>query len=134
MPGRGLFRRACCGDAEVVAAAIADGGAVDAALGSGYKHRRDTLLSSVDLTVQQIVWAPGMLSPPHEHRMWAVVGVYDGEERNRLYERVAAGLTERGCQDVARGEVFVLDTTAIHSVENLDGCERLDFMSMAGTS
>ena len=104
---------------EVVAAAIADGGAVDAALGSGYKRERDTLLSSVDLTVQRIVWAPGMLSPPHEHRMWAVVGVYDGEERNRLYERVSAGLTERGCHDVGRGEVFVLDATAIHSVENV---------------
>ena len=39
-------------------------------------------------------------------------------EVNRLYERARDGLRERGRCVVAAGDVLVLDTDAIHSVEN----------------
>lgn len=41
-----------------------------------------TLFSSAALTVQHLAWPPGTGSPPHDHRMWAVVAVYRGEEHN----------------------------------------------------
>ena len=105
---------------EVVAAAIADGSSIDAALGTGFKSAPDTLFSSVDLTVLRIRWAPGFVSSPHDHRMWAVIGVYAGEELNRLYDRSPDGLWECGRRAVAQRDVFVLDSDAIHSVENAD--------------
>jgi hypothetical protein len=38
------------------------------------------LFSSPELTVQRIVWPGGAARPAHNHGMWAVVGVYAGEE------------------------------------------------------
>jgi predicted metal-dependent enzyme (double-stranded beta helix superfamily) len=105
---------------DVVAAAIADGSSIDAALGTEFKRAPDILFSSVDLTVQRIRWPPGFVSSPHDHRMWAVIGVYAGEELNRLYDRSPNGLTECGRHAVAQRDVFVLDQNAIHLVENPD--------------
>ena len=105
---------------EVVAAAIADGSSIDAALGTEFKRAPDILFSSVDLTVQRIRWAPGFVGSPHDHRMWAVIGVYAGEELNRLYDRSPDGLRACGRRAVAQRDVFVLDSDAIHSVENAD--------------
>jgi predicted metal-dependent enzyme (double-stranded beta helix superfamily) len=105
--------------AEVVAAAIRDGGAIDAALGTELKGEADTLFSSPELTVQRIVWPGGAASPPHDHRMWAVVGVYAGEEVNRLYRRGPSGLEERAVRPVGAAEVLTLGEDAVHSVENL---------------
>jgi predicted metal-dependent enzyme (double-stranded beta helix superfamily) len=34
------------------------------------------------LTVLHTVVNPGFVSPPHDHRTWAVIGVYDGQEDN----------------------------------------------------
>ena len=88
-------------------------------LGTELKGNNDTLFSSEALTVQRIIWVPGLPSVPHEHRMWAVVGVYAGEELNRIYERSPDGrLTEIRTRAVPERDVFVLDADAIHSVEN----------------
>jgi predicted metal-dependent enzyme (double-stranded beta helix superfamily) len=103
---------------QVVATAIADGSSIDSVLGTERKADNDSLFSSEDLTVQRIIWVPGLPSVPHEHRMWAVVGVYAGEELNRIYERSPGGLKEVGNRAIAEREVFVLDADAIHSVEN----------------
>lgn len=77
-----------------------------------------TLFSSADLTVQHLAWPPGIGSPPHDHRMWAVVGVYRGEEHNALWKRSDDGLREAGTRVVGAGELLVLDASAIHSVSN----------------
>ena len=107
---------------EIVASTIADGPAIDAVLGTELKGDNDTLFSSEALTVQRIIWIPGLASVPHEHRMWAVVGVYAGEELNRMYERSPdGGLTELRTRAVPEHDVFVLDVDAIHSVENRGG-------------
>jgi predicted metal-dependent enzyme (double-stranded beta helix superfamily) len=103
---------------ELVAAAIVDGSSIDAAIGTEYKREADMLFSSANLTVQRILWPRGIVTPPHDHRIWAVVGVFAGEETNRLYERSPEGLKESGRQAVAQGDVIVLGADAIHSVEN----------------
>ena len=38
--------------------------------GLNFLHQSD------DLTVIHVVWAPGMVLHPHDHRMWAVIGIY----------------------------------------------------------
>ena len=103
---------------KVVGTTIADGGAIDAVLGAALTGEEQALFSSEDLTVQRILWPGGMFTPPHEHRMWAVIGVYRGEELNRFYERTPQGLKECGQRAVGRGDVLVLDSDTIHSVEN----------------
>jgi predicted metal-dependent enzyme (double-stranded beta helix superfamily) len=103
---------------NVVGTAIADGDAIDAALGAELTGEQEALFSSADLTVQRILWPGGVRTSPHEHLMWAVIGVYRGEELNRFYERTPNGIKECGDRAVGRGEVLVLDPDTIHSVEN----------------
>ena len=103
---------------EVVRATVVDGAAIDAALGVENASYPSALYDSDELTVQRITWWPGYRSLPHEHRMWAVVGVYDGVEVNRVFARTAAGLEPRATHDVGAGQVISLDESAVHSVEN----------------
>lgn len=103
---------------EVVAAAIADGPSIDAALGTSVYGARDNLFVSPDLTVQRIGWPAGSQSNPHDHRMWAVVGVYEGTEVNRLFQRTSHGLVEQSVCSIEQGQVLVLDETAVHAVGN----------------
>jgi predicted metal-dependent enzyme (double-stranded beta helix superfamily) len=102
----------------VVEAAISDGASIDAALGTERQRENDTLFSSRMLTVQRILWPGGVGSSPHEHRMWAVIGVYRGEELNHLFERTPDGLKEYDERVVRRREALALDANVIHSVEN----------------
>ena len=92
---------------KVVAAAITDGVSIDAALGTTLTGDNDTLFVSEALTVQRIQWVPGLPSIPHEHRMWAVVGVYKGEELNRIYQRSSAGLREARSELVTERSLLV---------------------------
>jgi predicted metal-dependent enzyme (double-stranded beta helix superfamily) len=103
---------------EVVASAIRDGSSIDATLGTEFKREPDTLFSSETLTVQRILWPGGVWTSPHDHRVWAVIGVYTGEEMNRLYKNTSDGLQELQTCAVAQRDVLVLDADAIHRVDN----------------
>lgn len=74
-----------------------------------------------DLTVLHVVWAPSMSIYPHDHRMWAAIGIYAGREDNAFYRREAPGartLTESGGTRLDTGDTVVLGDDAIHSVTN----------------
>ena len=74
-----------------------------------------------DLTVLHLVWAPGMRLYPHDHRMWAVIGIYTGQEDNSFFRRTAPGqgtLVESGGKEVAAGDLLMLGDDAIHAVAN----------------
>ena len=71
-----------------------------------------------DLTVLHAVWAPGMQLFPHDHRMWAAIGIYAGQEDNAFYRRAGTGLTESGGKEIGEGEVLVLGDDVIHAVTN----------------
>ena len=74
-----------------------------------------------DLTVLHVVWAPGMSIYPHNHGMWAVIGIYEGQEDNAFYRREAPGaptLTESGGKQLTTGDVLVLGDDTIHAVTN----------------
>jgi predicted metal-dependent enzyme (double-stranded beta helix superfamily) len=81
----------------------------------------NVLHGSPDLTVLNVVWAPRMQLPPHDHRMWAAIGIYTGREDNALFRRSApAALTidESGSRELDEGDVLALGRDAIHSVTN----------------
>jgi predicted metal-dependent enzyme (double-stranded beta helix superfamily) len=74
-----------------------------------------------DLTVLHVVWAPGMSIYPHDHRMWAVIGIYEGQEDNAFFRRTAPRvptLIESGGKQLRTGDVAVLGDDTIHGVTN----------------
>ena len=71
-----------------------------------------------DLTVLRVAWTPGMALYPHEHRMWAVIGMYGGQEDNAFYRRAREASRPAGGRELPAGEVLLLGDDAIHSVAN----------------
>lgn len=74
-----------------------------------------------DLTVLHVVWAPGMDIYPHDHRMWAAIGIYAGVEDNAFYRRSGPGertLIDSGGKRLGAGDTVVLGDDTIHGVTN----------------
>jgi predicted metal-dependent enzyme (double-stranded beta helix superfamily) len=73
---------------EVLACAVSDPAAVLKGLGEPNRPQIQALFHSDALTILNVVWAPGMMVMPHNHRMWAVIGIYAGREDNVFWRRV----------------------------------------------
>jgi predicted metal-dependent enzyme (double-stranded beta helix superfamily) len=73
---------------------------------------------SDDLTILKVVWAPGMSFRPHNHLMWAAIGLYGGQEDNTFYRRTGQGLIESGGRQLITGDVALLGDDTIHAVAN----------------
>jgi predicted metal-dependent enzyme (double-stranded beta helix superfamily) len=77
------------------------------------------LYHAPDLTVLNIVWAPGMRLMPHDHRMWAVIGIYTGAEDNEFFRRDPQhSLVTSNGRRLEVGDVAALGTETIHAVTN----------------
>ena len=74
---------------------------------------RDARLSVADVTTP-----PGLKSPAHNHNMWAVIGVYDGQELNRFFRCENDQLQEKGERLLDEGDVAVLGKQAVHAIAN----------------
>ena len=127
------FLRSC---AEV--AGLPDGAARTAAMarealvapgfGAAVQARREqgmpddgTFVRTATFTALPADVPPGTLSPPHDHRMWAVIAVYEGQEDNVFYARdpeAHDALRECGRASAAAGEVLELGAEAIHTIAN----------------
>ena len=92
--------------------------AVLSELGEPTRGGLNTLYHAPDLTILNIVWAPGMTLHPHNHCMWAVIGIYGGEEENIFYRRDGSGLTQHGMKSLEAGNTVQLVEDIIHSVHN----------------
>jgi predicted metal-dependent enzyme (double-stranded beta helix superfamily) len=97
---------------------IADPDALERAIGPVELGGITPLHHAPDLTVLRVAWTPGMALYPHEHRMWAVIGMYGGQEDNAFFRRAPRGLTPAGGRDLPAGDVLVLGDDVIHSVAN----------------
>ena|SRR5690242_4995905 len=103
---------------ELLARVIADPTGVEAALGTPRRAGISTLHHDRDLTILNVVWAPGMTIYPHDHRMWALIGLYGGREDNTFYRREADGLRVAGDKQLGGGDTTVLGKSVIHAVTN----------------
>jgi predicted metal-dependent enzyme (double-stranded beta helix superfamily) len=108
--------------AEVVARAASDPAAIFAGLGEPRRGELVTLYRAADLTILNVVLGPDMTIVPHDHRMWAVIGVYAGREDNLFWRRapagVAQGLVAAGMKSVCARDTEALRDDVIHSVVN----------------
>lgn len=73
---------------------------------------------SPTLTVLNAVWPPGMALYPHDHRMWAAIGIYGGQEDNTFYRRRDGRLVASGGRDLRQRDVVLLGDDTIHAVHN----------------
>jgi predicted metal-dependent enzyme (double-stranded beta helix superfamily) len=79
----------------------------------------ELLVHRPDITVIHATWAPGMHLMAHDHRMWAVIGIYQGAEDNQFYRRGSGGfLVESNGRRLEVGDVAVLGESTIHAVSN----------------
>ena len=103
---------------EVLERAVAAPGEVEAVLGTPHVGDISALHHSADLTIMNVVWVPGMAAPPHNHHMWALIGLYGGQEDNTFYRREGDGVRAAGGKTLVVRETALLGREIIHSVTN----------------
>ena len=103
---------------EVVARAVAEPGAVLKWLGEPKRGEVQKVYHSPELTILNVVWAPYMTIYPHNHRMWAVIGVYTGREDNIFWRRIGSRVEAAGAQALSQRDAVPLGPDIIHSVTN----------------
>ncbi|EYD71941.1 hypothetical protein [Limimaricola hongkongensis] len=108
--------------AEIMRRAMSDPAGVLAALGEPTEPGIRPLYQSSTLTIIDLAWRPSMTIPPHNHEMWAVIGIYGGREDNIFWRRIAdhpEGLIEAaGARSLSTGDVCPMGPDIIHSVTN----------------
>ena len=67
---------------DVVPRAVADPASVLKGLGEPNVPASTSSISPVISMLLNVVWAPMMTVVPHNHSMWAVIGIYTGREDN----------------------------------------------------
>ena len=107
---------------EVVARAVADPAAVLKGLGAPQHAEVQKLYHADDLTILNVIWGPQMTIMPHNHEMWAVIGIYTGREDNILWRRLpqetGGKIEAAGAKALVVQDAFPLGRDIIHSVTN----------------
>ena len=107
---------------DIVSRAVSDAASVIVALGQPTQAEIQRLHVSSELTILNVVWAPRMTIRPHNHNMWAVIGVYGGREDNIFWRRVdddpAGRIEAAGAKSIGQSDVRPLGKDIIHSVTN----------------
>ncbi|WNH10317.1 hypothetical protein [Thalassobellus suaedae] len=103
----------------VLAKGVSNPSAMLKAIGEPTEAGLKVFLRSKELTIFAASWTPQMNLMPHNHHMWANIGIYTGREDNIIWERNKEN--ELKADDVRclfAGDVATLNTNAIHSVTN----------------
>ena len=107
---------------EIVARAVAEPNEILRALGEPRHAGLHPLFQSAELTILNVVWGPRMSQLPHNHKMWAVIGIYTGREDNIFWRRVPGHVDGRieaaGAKALSDRDAVPLGHDIIHSVLN----------------
>lgn len=107
---------------EVVARAVSDPAGVMRGLGEPQPGGIDVLHRSSEISIANLIWPANLIIMPHDHRMWSVIGVYDGREDNILWRRLADPEVTRieaaGARSLSTKDAIVFGADIIHSVVN----------------
>ncbi|MGY8961361.1 MAG: hypothetical protein ACKVKG_17910 [Alphaproteobacteria bacterium] len=108
---------------DVVLEAVSDPAGVIAELGEPTQAGVYPMHQSKNLTVINFVWAPYMTLLPHNHNMFAVIGLYGGREDNMFWRRIehengGVALEAAGADSMGVGQAATLGPDIIHSVAN----------------
>ncbi len=103
---------------ETLARAVSEPGEVLAAVGEPEEAGFHKLHHADDLTILNVVWAPLMTLLPHNHNLWAVIGVYTGREDNIFWRRSGEVIEAAGARALSVRDAEPLGPDIIHSVTN----------------
>lgn len=103
---------------EVLRRAMEKPSACLKALGEPARADINVLHRSSTLTIFSATWTPQMNLMPHNHLMWANIGIYTGREDNIMWRREGRSIEGFGAKTLFEGDVAVLAINAIHSVTN----------------
>jgi predicted metal-dependent enzyme (double-stranded beta helix superfamily) len=107
---------------ELMRGAVDDPAQVVRVLGEPKKAGIELLYRSENLTLINVVWGPRMTAMPHNHHMWAVIGMYGGREDNIFWRELPADarwpIEAAGVQALMPSDVCTLGKDIIHSVTN----------------
>src|SRR3974377_1497840 len=107
---------------EVVARAVSDPASFVTRLGEPRRAEVQKLYHFDKLTILNVIWGPRMTVMPHNHQMWAVIGVYTGREDNIFWRRIPGienGKVEAaGAKALGEKDADTLGRNIIHSVTN----------------
>ena len=108
--------------ADILRDAMSEPAAVMKALGEPTAGGLNAIYKSPGLTILNVVWRPEMVLPPHDHNMWAVIGIYTGREDNIFWRRLKddprGRIEAAGATAMKTGDVTPLGKDVIHSVTN----------------
>lgn len=89
---------------EKVAAAIGD------------KYGKDVILhEDENISIWNVYFDPANVVPPHDHQTDVAIGIYQGTERNFIFQRTACALELETIQDLKPGDTFFLTPDHIHA-------------------
>ena len=103
---------------ELVAEVFSRPAAVASAIPEPERAGIETLYRAPDLTVLSVTWAPWMCTTPHNHNMWAIIGIFAGREDNVFWRRADRTIEAAGARSLGTGDVTVLGRDVIHSITN----------------
>jgi predicted metal-dependent enzyme (double-stranded beta helix superfamily) len=107
---------------EVVARAVSDPAGVIAGLGGPQRAEVQKIHHAPDLTILNVIWGPGMTIMPHNHLMWAVIGIYTGRENNIFWRRLpgetGGKIEAAGAKSLGERDAEPLGRDIIHTVTN----------------
>ena len=107
---------------EVVARPVSDPAGVLAGLGEPRRAEVQKLYHAPDLTILNVVWGPRMTIMPHNHLMWAVIGIYTGRENNIFWRRLpgetGGKIEAAGAKSLGERDAEPLGRDIIHTVTN----------------
>jgi predicted metal-dependent enzyme (double-stranded beta helix superfamily) len=107
---------------EIVVRAVSEPAAVVAGFGAPARAEVQRLYSSPELTILNVIWGPRMTIMPHNHLMWAVIGIYTGREDNIFWRRLpdedGGRIEAAGAKSLGERDVEPLGRDIIHTVTN----------------
>lgn len=107
---------------ELLTKAVEDPAALVKTLGEPRESGIIPIYQSRDLTIINVIWKPEMTVMPHNHEMWAAIGIYGGREDNIFWRRVAddplGHIEAAGARAMSTGDCVPLGKDIIHSVTN----------------
>jgi predicted metal-dependent enzyme (double-stranded beta helix superfamily) len=107
---------------EIVTRAVSEPSSILRSLGEPTRAGIQRVYHTPELTILNVIWAPHMTLLPHDHRMWAVIGIYSGREDNIFWRRRGDSEQSRieaaGARALSDRDVVPLGRDIIHSVTN----------------
>ena len=78
----------------------------------------EVLFEDESISISYCRFHPGYMIPPHDHQTSAVIGIYEGQERNSFFSTAGdAFITKGKSVDMQAGDVVSIGPHAIHTVE-----------------